>query len=421
MAVDAQTRNKTERRGELDVMGMVVVVGLVFFHSAQIFSGGDFYVTNESSSIAALVLVAFASMWGMPLMFLIAGIAIWHSLRKRSVGEFVRERIQGLLIPFIVSVPLLIPPQVYYGMKGDPSYNETYAQFFPRFFDINFDLNAFPLFISGALPEGLFRLSTLYFLFDLFIYTLLLLPLFLYVRNSPGRTLVNKVVNTLTRPGIFFLLSLPVGITEAAFGSDYPGRWNPLAWIPFIFYGFLFAGKKQFEAAVHRHWKSALILGILFFVGWFVILGLLFTTDEIDPFKDYDMASISMRFLRGFISWLWVIAIMGLVNRKTKAQTHSPLSSGSQRDTSPDPISQSPEATSKPTIMDRIGSYAKEAQLPFYIIHQTPIVVIGYYVVQWETSGFIKYIAITLSTLVVTLVLYDIFVKRTRLTRFIRG
>ena len=65
--------------------------------------------------------------------------------------------------------------------------------------------------------------------------------------------------------------------------------------------------------------------------------------------------------------------------------------------------------------------YAGEAQLPFYILHQTPIVVIGFYVVPWEVSVLVKYIVITLSSLVVTLLLYDIGVRRTRLTRFLFG
>jgi hypothetical protein len=75
----------------------------------------------------------------------------------------------------------------------------------------------------------------------------------------------------------------------------------------------------------------------------------------------------------------------------------------------------------KPSLMDRIAGYAKEARLPFYILHHTPIVLIGYYVVQWEVNALIKYLVISLSALVVTLVVYDIGVRRMRLTRFLFG
>ena len=71
--IESKSTPKTVRRSELDLMGMLIVLGLVLFHTAQIFTGGDFYVVNEPSSLLALLLVAFASLCGMPLMFLIAG------------------------------------------------------------------------------------------------------------------------------------------------------------------------------------------------------------------------------------------------------------------------------------------------------------------------------------------------------------
>ena len=71
--------------------------------------------------------------------------------------------------------------------------------------------------------------------------------------------------------------------------------------------------------------------------------------------------------------------------------------------------------------MARVAGYVKGAQLPFYVLHQLPIVVIGFYVVQWEVYALVKYIVISLGSLVSTLVLYDIFVRRTILTRFIFG
>jgi hypothetical protein len=61
-----------ERRSDLDVMGVVVVLGLVFFHSALILADNDALIRSEPPSMAALAVVAFASLWGMPLMFLIS-------------------------------------------------------------------------------------------------------------------------------------------------------------------------------------------------------------------------------------------------------------------------------------------------------------------------------------------------------------
>ena len=68
--IDQQSHQGTRR--ETYLMGMLIVVGLVFFHSAQIFSGSDFYVVNtqqsELTTLAANLFLGFANMWGMPLM-----------------------------------------------------------------------------------------------------------------------------------------------------------------------------------------------------------------------------------------------------------------------------------------------------------------------------------------------------------------
>jgi cytochrome c-type biogenesis protein CcmH/NrfF len=52
-------------------------------------------LVGKSGWVVALAVVAFASLWGMPLMFLMARVAIWHSLRKRTVGEFVPAPLLG--------------------------------------------------------------------------------------------------------------------------------------------------------------------------------------------------------------------------------------------------------------------------------------------------------------------------------------
>jgi hypothetical protein len=405
-----------KRRSELDLMGMLVVLGLIFFHTGQIFIGGGFYVENEPPSIPALVFVAFASLWGMPLMFLISGITAWYSLRKRTTAEFIRNRIRRLLIPFVTGLLLVVPPQVYYQLKADPTYHESYLQFYPRFFDVQFALK-FPLLIKGAPPDAFFQLSTMYFLIDLFIFTLLLLPVFQYLQTPAGQQRVERWGDFFTRPGAIFTLALPIGITEAILGSGFEGTWNPLAWMLLIFYGFLFASDKRFGRALQKQWKTALILGGIAFALWFAGVGLMSTIYGADPFTNYDPISILVRFLRGFTGWFWVVAVMGLATRGRRPPERKIQTVNAGGVSSPQDSVEPQEATFK----DRISAYAKEAQLPFYIIHQLPIVVIGFYVVPWDGSALVKYLAISLSALLATLALYDIGVRRTRLTRFLFG
>ena len=124
-----------------------------------------------------------------------------------------------------------------------------------------------------------------------------------------------------------------------------------------------------------------------------------------------------MRFLRGFTGWFWVVAIMGLAARGPRSRRPKTQNEESRSEI---PL-QEYDGPHIPSFKDRIASYAKEAQLPFYILHQLPIVVIGFYVVQWEGNALVKYLVISLSSLIATLVLYDLGVRRIRLTRFLFG
>ena len=189
---------------------------------------------------------------------------------------------------------------------------------------------------------------------------------------------------------------------EAALQTEMYGGWNRFAYAPIILYGFLFAADGRFRDAIHRHSKSALVLGILAFIAYFAFSGVLREVGNADPWTDYDLGSVLLRFLKGITGWLWIVAIMGLAGGAR--QRTQPLDPGR-----------------KPSLMDRVAEYAREAQLPFYVLHLTPVIVIGFYVVQWNVNTLVKYLVISLSSLVVTLVLYDIGVRRTRLTRFLFG
>ena len=139
-------------------------------------------------------------------------------------------------------------------------------------------------------------------------------------------------------------------------------------------------------------------------------MGFLILVREVDPFVDFSAVGVLVRFLKGIASWLWVVAIMGLVGSVSRRRTD-------EKKPQVDPQS----AHGRATLVDRVAEYAQDARLPFYIMHQTVIVLIAFYVVQWDTGALLKYLVICLSAIVVTLLLYDIGVRRTRLTRFLFG
>jgi hypothetical protein len=59
--------------------------------------------------------------------------------------------------------------------------------------------------------------------------------------------------------------------------------------------------------------------------------------------------------------------------------------------------------------------------LPLYVLHQSIVVAVAYGVVRWEAPIAAKYIAIVAVSLVLTVAVYELLVRRTRVTRFLFG
>jgi len=66
-----------DRRGELDLLRGLVVLGLVFFHSAVIFGAGELPIKRAPENVVAVLFVAFGATWGMPLLFVVAGMGLF--------------------------------------------------------------------------------------------------------------------------------------------------------------------------------------------------------------------------------------------------------------------------------------------------------------------------------------------------------
>jgi hypothetical protein len=131
----------------------------------------------------------------------------------------------------------------------------------------------------------------------------------------------------------------------------------------------------------------------------------------VDPLHSYDWGSILWRMVKGVGAWAWVVAILGFGSRprpeRAPKGSRAPLGSG--------------ETPMRPSLGTRTLSYVGEAFLAVYILHQTVVFVIGYYVVQWQMAALLKYIVISLASLAVTLLLYEFAVRRLRVTRWLFG
>jgi hypothetical protein len=68
----------------------------------------------------------------------------------------------------------------------------------------------------------------------------------------------------------------------------------------------------------------------------------------------------------------------------------------------------------------RLG-YANEAVLPFYIFHQTVLLAVGYFVLQWGLPDVLEWAVIAVISFSIIMALYEFAVRRFNLMRFLFG
>jgi hypothetical protein len=66
-------------------------------------------------------------------------------------------------------------------------------------------------------------------------------------------------------------------------------------------------------------------------------------------------------------------------------------------------------------------AYANEAVLPFYILHQTVILCVGWFVISWNISMSAKYLIIAAVSFTLIIVLYELLIRHLNVVRFLFG
>lgn len=374
MEIHSRTGARPERVYYIDWLRVLAVLLLIPFHSARIFDIWDpFYAKNAAtSSFLSYSVITFLNQWQIPLLFLLAGASSWYALGVRTGRQYAAERWKRLLLPFLFGILVIVPPQAYLARLQNPDYHDSVLRFLPDYFRVRGDLTGY---------TGLFTPGHLWFIAFLFVFALVALPFLLYLRTDGGRKRISGLAVTIEKPGGLLWFLLPLLVAGAL--PDLGGK-NPFVYITLFIYGFILMADARFQAALDRGRWPALGLAIVTTAGliWLQMLNI--------PAPKYSPADVLSFLLRTGNTWFWIAALLAF------GQKFLNFSNDFLR-------------------------YAAEGSYPFYILHQTVIVVIGYFVVQGTESIAVKYLLIALASFAATTLLYDLAVRRTNLTRFLFG
>lgn len=157
------------RKYYIDELRWLMIALLIPYHAAMAWNTWNEpnYIIFSGSRVLSSIVVSL-SPFLMPVLFVLAGISTRYSLRRRTVGQYLLERVKKLLVPFLFGTLVLMPPMTYIadcfncGYKG--SFLGHYRVFFTKFTDL-----------TGA--DGGFSVGHFWFLIYLLVISAAFIPL----------------------------------------------------------------------------------------------------------------------------------------------------------------------------------------------------------------------------------------------------
>jgi peptidoglycan/LPS O-acetylase OafA/YrhL len=367
------------RRYDLDWLRVLTILTVFIFHSSRFFDLGDWHVKNATQYMGVQIWIVVLASWMMPLIFVISGASLFYALGKGKAAKFIQDKVLRLLVPLVVGILTHVSLQVYLDRLTHGRFYGSYFDFLPGYF------NGIDLF-GGNMPwTGMH----LWYLAVLFVFSLVFLPLFGWLKDGSGKVLLERLGDLLALPGAPILLALPTVALLLLIDPDSPlgnwenGGWYYVVYITFFLGGFVIFSHEGLQKRIQgQRWLSlaaAVVTLLVAFALW----------------RGADPAYASPRFIAlyifyGLASWSFILAFLGLGMKYL-------------------------------TFSTPFLKYANEAVLPFYVLHQTVLLCVGYLVVQGNIPDLVKFLIIALGSFGIIMSLYELLVRRVDMLRILFG
>ncbi len=279
--------NINMRKHYIDNLRWMLLVLLIPYHTAMawnVWGEPNYIILGESRLISSIVV--FFSPYFMPLMFVLAGISTKFALQKRTIKEYLAERVERLLVPCLFGTIVLMPIMSYIADKFNCGYNggflRHYAVFFTKFTDL-----------TGA--DGGFSFGQFWFLLYLMVISVLSAAVFALTRKT----------NTKQQKEIPFWVVIILGLPLPMLSELLSIGGKSLVEFTYLFLlgYFVFSNEDTMKKAE----KNCLLLFGIGFVASLVNVYLFIWSG-----KDYNMLNTIAKYIS---EWFMIIGLMGVAKR----------------------------------------------------------------------------------------------------------
>ncbi len=373
--------NNTTRIHYIDWL-RVIAFGLLFlFHTLRLFDTYPWHLKNTETNTSFNYIIEFMHSWRMYVIFLVSGAGTYFAMKSKR-GNFLGGRVKRLIIPYIFGILLLIPPQKFFEAIQQSGFEGSYIGFLIQLPQSIMNEH----FGWNLIWSGYFGYHIWYLIY-LFIQTLIFLPIFRLMIKY--QTMVCGLSDIFLQSFIkFWGILIPFVLLEFLLRPIFPEYLNWADFAAFSLYfvlGFLLQINPQFIAFIEKHTYKFLLIAI---ACWSLYL---FNKTSLDSISvpGHAFTYFLSIILKNLNSITWVFAFTGL-GKKFLDFNH------------------------------RLLHDLNQGILPFYILHQTMIILVAYYIVPLHLSLIEKFVFTLIASFILTIGLYQI-IWRIRPLRFLFG
>jgi glucans biosynthesis protein C len=341
------------RRYDIDWLRVIAIGLLIVYHIGIGFQPwGVFikFIQNDSPIESLWVPMSMLNIWRIPLLFFVSGMGVCFAMKKRNWKQLLLERTRRILIPFISGIFFIVPVHVILWQL----YYKQEIAYYP----------------------GIIHL---WFLGNIFIYVILLSPLFFYLKNNENVVFKQWLKILYTSPAGLMAIALPfvleaVIINPGSFETYSLTLHGFLVGMLAFFLGFtaIYSGDVFWQTAMRWRWLFLAAAIIMFMVR----------------FLFFDLKAPN--FILPVESIAWILSAFGFGYR----------------------------------YLNRPGKflrYLTTAAYPVYIIHMVFLYLGSYLIFPFSIPARLKLILVIIFTLISCFVFYDLVIRRIKYIRPLFG
>jgi len=370
------------RRADLDWVRVGAFGLLILYHVGMAFVTWDWHVKTLHPTSALEPFMVVLNPWRLLLLFFVSGCATAFMAARMQAGALVRLRLVRLGVPLLFGVLVVVPPQSWVQVR-EHGYTLGYWPFYAKY------LTAYRGFCDA---HGCLTVPTwnhLWFVAYLLVYTLLLAIGLAVFRRAPTQAfkLPAWLRDAILLTGPMAWLVVCSVVLRHRFPETHAlvNDWYAHAiYAPAFLLGFCVARWAGFWHAVLRlRYVAAAAGGTAYaYIAWLYVA---YPGDAVPP----DSAIMLYRYDYGIDQWAWMLAILGFAHRY--------LHRGGP-----------------------VLAYLTQGVFPFYIVHQTIIVLLEYWLKRQGLGAPAEGVALVAATAIGCWATYE-GVRRARWLRPLFG